>query len=531
MNFQTATEAQKFGSDVIWVALSQALISSVGIIVLPALTKSYSVEIYGIWAQTNVTVALLTMILALGLGTAVQRFLAGEENREKRRHAFSAMYWTVFTFACLVLLISVLLRQNLSLLLFASPQYALFVPLTFLWALVNATFSLSASYLVARGKIKMLSAIQLAISLASMTLIITLATAGCNLWWVISSLIIAQAFFMVINLAVISRELGFPKPNFKGMSYFLAFSVPLIPSLLLFWIIDSSDRYFITHLANLSQAGIYSASYNLANITQLFYSPICFILFPILSRFWDQNETSRVRSHLEYSMKLFLVLAIPGSVGLYILSQPLLNILTTYEYAVGGVLVFLISLGIILQGIYMINVYMVVVAKQTKWLPLMIAVAALTNIVMNLALIPRVGVIGAAISTLVSYFVLAAIVTVWARRIVNYTIDIKFLAKVVLSAALMAFCLNFIEIGSALSIVLSAIAGTAVFGVGLLLLKVFSREDRRLIREILAGVNVKLWMKEFAAMSKPSAGKQENVVRPEQKIEERAKSDDCHLQN
>jgi len=520
MNFQTATEAQKFGSDIIWVALSQVLISLVGIIVLPALTKSYTAEIYGIWAQTNVTVALLTMILALGLGTAVQRFLAGEESRENRRQAFSAMYWTVFTFACLVLLISLFLRQNLSLLLFASPQYVLFVPLTFLWALVNALFSLSASYLVARGKIKILSVIQLAVSLASMILIITLATVRCNLWWVIGSLIIAQALFMTINLAIISREIGFPKPNFKGMAHFLVFSVPLIPSLLLFWIIDSSDRYFITHLASLSQAGIYTASYNLANITQLFYSPICFIIFPILSRFWDQKETLRVRSHLEYSMKLFLVLAIPGSVGLYILSQPLLNILTTSEYAVGGILVFLISLGIILQGIYMINVYMIVVAKQTKWLPLMIAVAALTNIVINLALIPRVGVMGAAVSTLISYFVLAIIVTVWARKIVNYTIDVKFLAKVVLSAVLMVFCLNFIEIGSALSIVLATIAGTAVFGASLLLLKAFSREDRRLIREILAGVNIKLWMKEFAAMSNPSAGKQENAAGREQKTAE-----------
>lgn len=492
MNSRPVTEAQKFGSDIIWVAFSRVLASLLGIIVLPAFTKSYTSEIYGVWAQTSITMALLTVILALGLGSSVQRFLAAEESREKRGQAFGAMLWPIILFSSLVLPILVLLRQDLSIFLFDSPRYVSFVPLTFLWAFANVLFSFCISYLIARGKIKILSVIQVAILLLNIAIMVTLATAGYSLELVIICLIIAQAFFVALTFGMIIREIGFPKPNFGGVGHFLAFSLPLVPSALIFWIISSSDRYFIIHLVSLAQAGIYSVSYNLANVIQLFYAPIGFILFPILSKFWDHGEIPRVKNYLEYSIKLFLVLAIPGSAGLYILSQPLLGILATSEYAVGGVLVLLISLGIILQGIYLLNNFIIGVVKQTKWQPLMMAVAAATNVGINLVLIPRIGIMGAAISTLVSYFVLATIVTVWARRAVSYKIDFKFLGKVVLSAIFMAFCLSFIDIGSALSIILATIAGVAVFGVGLFLLRAFSREDRRIIREILLGLNPRL---------------------------------------
>lgn len=526
MNSRPITEAQKFGSDIIWVAFSQVLASLLGIVVLPAFTKSYTSEIYGVWAQASITMALLTIILALGLGSAVQRFLAAEENSEKRGQAFGAMLWPIIVFSLLVLPISVLLRQDLSIFLFDSPRYVSFVPLTFLWAFANVLFSFSISYLIARGKIKILSVIQVAILLLNIAIMVTLATAGYSLELIVICLIIAQAFFIALTFGMIIREIGFPRPNFSGVGHFLAFSFPLVPSALLFWIISSSDRYFIIHLVSLSQAGIYSVSYNLANVMQLFYAPIGLILFPILSKFWDQGEIPRVRNYLEYSTKFFLVLAIPGSAGLYILSQPLLNILATSEYAVGGILVLLISLGIILQGIYLLNVYIVAVAKQTKWLPLMIAVAAATNVGINLVLIPRIGIMGAAISTLVSYFVLATIVTVWARKVVSYKIDVKFLAKVMLSTIFMAFCLSFIDIGSALSILLATVTGVAAFSLGLFLLRTFPREDRRIIREILSGLSPRLWSREFVAGQKPSLGDEEDIVELHQEDRNQASDDE-----
>ncbi len=488
MNDQPVTEPQKFATDVVWVAVSQVFVFVVGLVTLPALTKSYSPEIYGVWVQILVTVGLLTPVLTLSLGSAAVRFLAAEDDIEKRCHAFGTMLWPVLAFACLVLIISLLLRQNLSTFLFAEPEYAYLIPLTFLWASMGALFTFFLSYLLARRKIKRMSIIQIGLAITKMAVVVTLAMAGYSLGWIIVWLIAGEIIVVAVVFGMILREIGLPKPALEGLKGYLAFSLPLMSSGILLWVIDASDRYFITHLLNLSQTGIYSASYALGSLISLFYLPIYVVLFPTLSRLWEQKELSRVRSYLEYSAKLFLTLAIPGAAGLYILSQPLLGILTTSDYVVGGGLILLIALGAMFLGLYQINIFIILLVQQTKWLPLMIAIAALTNAGINLALIPKIGIMGAAISTIVSYFLLAAIVTVWARRVISYKVDIKFLAKVIAGTLLMAFCLSFIRIGGVSGIIIIAVAGVIIFALALWLLRAFSSEDKKLIKEIVLGL-------------------------------------------
>lgn len=495
MSTRESTDAQKFASGIIWIAVSQILVSAIGIIVLPVLTKSYTPAIYGVWVQINVTIGICASLMTLYLGAALIRFVAGEGEKEQRRQTFGTMLWTVFFFTIIVFIFSIIFRQDLSLLIFSSDQFIVFVPLTFLWASLEALFAFLINYFQAMGNIKKLTIIQVASSSIKIGLITVLATTGYSLIWIVISIIIAQTLFVTIICMMIIKDLGFPKLQFNGLKRFLAFSLPYIPSGITFFIISSSDKYFIAHLLNLSEAGIYAASYSIGSIILFFSGPISFVLYPKLIKLWEQKETMRLRTYLEYSIKLFLALAIPGSVGLYILSQPLLGLLATSEYAVGGILVLLIALGTTMYGIYQITVCIICLAEQTKWLPLAIALSAATNICINLALIPKVGIIVAAFSMAIAYLLLAIIVAAWAGKIFNYSIDLKFIAKIVLATILMAFCLSFIKIGGALSIALTTITGLIIFGAGLFFLRAFSRDDLVLIREILSGINIKLWVK------------------------------------
>ena len=493
MDAKGLTETQKFTSDMVWVALSQVLIGLTLLVALPALTKSYPSEIYGAWVQMLVTVGLLAPILTLQFGTAAVRFLAAEEDKEKRRRAFGAMLWPILAFAFLVFIISLLLRQNLSIFLFASPEYVSLIPLTLLWASMEALFSFSLSYLRARGKIRRLAIIQLALAVIKMAIIVALATAGHSLGWIVTLIIVGEASLVATVFGMIIREIGFPKPAWEGLKHYLSFSVPQIPAGALLWIISASDRYFITHLLNLSQTGTYSASYTLGNLIYMLYMPIGYVLLPSVSKFWEREELTKTRNYFEYATRLFLALAIPAAAGLYILSQPLLGILTTSEYMVGGSLVLLVALGTIFYGLYGINVYVIYLVEQTKWLPLMIGIAAATNAGINIVLIPKIGIMAAAISTIVSYFILAAILTVWTRRTIQYKMDFKFLGKVVGATVIMAFCLRFIPTTSVLGVISAIVAGAAIFALGLWLLKGFSRQDRKLIKEAVLGLNPKLF--------------------------------------
>ncbi len=492
MTDKSANNPVTFARDVIWVGVSLVFTSLLGIITLPVLTKTYSSATYGVWSQVFVTVTLLTPLVTLQFSTAIVRFLAGEDDKEKRRRWMGSMLLAVFSFACIMFLAANLLAPLLSNFLFADPAYITFVRLTFLWTFIESLYLFSISYLRARGRIKQLSVIQIILISTKILLIVLLPPLGLGLEWVIICIVAAEAVFTLGVYSLVIKDTGFLLPNFDGLTGFLAFSAPQIPSGILLWIISASDRYFITHFLNLSQTGIYSSSYLLASVITLFFAPIGYVLLPTVSRAWEQNRTMEVKNYLEYSIRFFLTLGIPAAAGVAMLSQPLLNILTTSEFLAGKGLVLLVAIGTIFQGIYQINLYVMYLVKQTKWLPLMILGATMTSAGLNFFLIPRVGIIGAGISNICAYFVLAAIVTIWAHKVLHYGIDLKYLGKVITATLVMAVCLNFITIDGIVGIALSIMVAVVVLVMVLLLLKAFSSQDRQLVKRTF--VSFMPWM-------------------------------------
>ena len=480
---RSLNEPQRFARDIVWVALSQVITSLLGIITLPALTKSYGSEIYGVWSQILVTIQLLTSLLTLQLGTSVVRYLAAENNRGKLRQAFGTMFWTIIFFTCLVLIILLIVRQELASFLFADPKYVIFVSLAFIWATTTSIFTFLLSYLRAKNKIKELSIFRLVCSVIKVILIFSFASSKSSLEWIVSSQIITELFFIGLVSMVITKEIGIPPIGFKNLKKYLALSTPHVINENFIWIINASDRYFITHFLNLSQTGIYSAAAALGSIISLFYSPIAFVLFPTVSKLWEQKETIMVKNYLEYSTKLFLTFAIPGTAGLYLLAQPLLKSLATQEFVVSGEMVLLLALGIMFLGIYYINLYIIFLVQKTKWIPLIIGLSAVISVFVNIILIPSMGIMGAAVSKIISFLVLAVIVTVWAQKVLGYKIDLYYLSKLILASIIMIFCLKFIKVDNLLEIVFAIITGAIVFISALLLLKAFSKEDKKLIKE------------------------------------------------
>ncbi len=482
-------ESVTFARDVVWVGIAQLLNAVIfGIATLPALTKNYGSEIFGIWAQILVTISLMSPFFAMELDMSVVRFLSGEEDKVKRRKAFGAMLFAIVFLAILAFAVINLVTTRLSVFLFASPQYVTFVQLTFLWVIVDAFFIFLCSYFRARKKIKLLSIRQVIYSTVVMVVVFTLTAMGLNLEWVVGTIIVVEGVLSLIFFFMIVREIGWPWPNFEGLKGYLAFSLPQIPGVALLWLVASSDRYFITHLLNLSQAGIYSSSSQLAGLTRIFYTPICYVLYPSLSRLWDQNRFSEVRNYLQNSTRLLLTLGIPATVGIALLSQPVLDLLTTSEFLAGNTVVFFISLGSVFLGIFQINSQIILLLKKTNLLPLIIASASFTSVLLNIILIPRIGIVGAGISNVAAYFVLAAIAVSMARKSTNFIIDVKSLFKIFGATVPMAAWLYFFKVDSIWTLVLAIIVGILIYILGLLVLRAFSGQDIILIRKTVGSL-------------------------------------------
>ncbi len=482
----------KFTSDVLWVGLSQIVILLFAFLALPALSKNFGTAIYGLWAQVFVTVGLLVPILNFQLLSATVRYIFEEKKEGTFGQSFTNNFWIIVLIVSIALIIGFTFRTNLSIILFKTSIYSSYITLTFIWAGTGALFSYLLSYWRANGNIKQLSIINMVVYTLKFIPLIVLAVLHYPLWLIIITQLSVEFIFILILFTSITKKIGLKRPNTAHVKKYLSFSVPQIPSAALLWIMDSSDRYFITSFLGLSQTGIYSASYGIGTLMYLFYFPISFVIFPIVTSLWEKGDISGVKIYLEYSTKIFLFLGIPGSAGVYVLSKPLLVILSTSAFSVGGgMLTFLVALSTIFLGIYQINLYIIYLIERVKFMPIIVGLSALINILINIVLIPKIGIIGAAISTLVSYALLALIVLIWAKSSIGYKFDLIFISKVIVSSFLMLLIIQFIPVTNIITLVIAILVGTIVYVVFTLILKTFSSEDKKYLSNLVSSFKIR----------------------------------------
>jgi len=116
------------------IGIVNILISLSAIILLPILTKNLSIQNYGIWVQTSITIILLSNIITLGLPDTMVRFLSGENDSEKLQNGIFSIIIVVIIFAMISSVILLILAKPLSVVLFNNDYTValLLIPIIFL---------------------------------------------------------------------------------------------------------------------------------------------------------------------------------------------------------------------------------------------------------------------------------------------------------------------------------------------------------------------------------------------------------------
>lgn len=434
----------KFVTDVLVRGVTQVVVALKGVIFLPIISKNLGASQYGIWSQIMITSSLLVPILMLDLREANVRYLGSEENDEK-----PSIFSSLLGFVWLILLVSLvifnLFDNQLANVLFDDRTLTPFVKLFLLYLFSRTTFRLIHTYYRANNKIKQHSLIQVLQTVTGIGIVSFLITLGnFELREALITLVSIDLFLSLLMLVNIFNNLGLSlKINFKKLKKYLKYSIPLIPTVALYWVINSSDRLVIVHFLNLSEVARYSAAYRVGQILKFLLSPISFTLLPLVSNLWEEREFDKARQYLANSLKYYILVAVPGLAGIYWIGPILLEKLTTTEFSVNRVLIFYIGLGFFFIGVYQIYVYVIYLHEKNKYLPGLFLVVGGVNLGLNLFLVPKIGITGAALATLISYSLQCLIIFTISFKMFQIKVNFVFLIKVMASSIVMFFVIRF----------------------------------------------------------------------------------------
>ena len=282
---------------------------------------------------------------------------------------------------------------------FKDPHAAYFLQAGSLLILVNVIEPISLFYFRVFRQIKKFSYFTLFEAFGKLVFILVLLKIGYGLLGVIAATLLVQSIIILIAFLTIVSQIGFVIPRFTYIREYLQFSLPLTPNSLVRWVTESSDRYLVTYFLGLNSVGIYSAACSFGNLIQLFVSPLQLILFPELSKLFDENKIDEIEVYMSHSLRYFLLISVPAVFGISALAKPLLIIFTTKDFLSGWLVIPIIALSGLLAGIFQIFINTLLIVKKTKVPTYINFAAAVLNVLINLFLIPLIGIVGAALST------------------------------------------------------------------------------------------------------------------------------------
>jgi O-antigen/teichoic acid export membrane protein len=223
-----------------------------------------------------------------------------------------------------------------------------------------------------------------------------------SLFWVMLTFTLTRFVHLIGFFRYLSSRVNlWSRPNIqRSMSAFKE-ALPLALSGVLWVVFYKVDVLMLKAIAPTGEAAFYNASYQIMEIFSALYRVVFYVSFTRLSQSFVSDSNQMLRQI--YKTALLLtggILPIVFFAGLF--QSPLVSLIygKAYEPSVQSLSVLLPSITMIIFG--ELARYIIIAAKQDRYLPPLLLGAVVLNVISNLILIPVMGGAGAAIATLVS---------------------------------------------------------------------------------------------------------------------------------
>jgi O-antigen/teichoic acid export membrane protein len=320
----------------------------------------------------------------------------------------------------------------------------------------------------------------------NLLLVVLLIKTPAQLLWIPVYALVATWLGSGILLAVFTRYAGKLPVTFRladGLGI-LRQAWPMGVSMILIQVFFYIDTVMLGFMRTEEEIGYYNAGFKIMlflNTCGGFYYDA---IFPVVSHCY-QTSLPRLKKLLTQTARLMLALAVPLGVGGTLLAGPLLNLVFGARFDPGvPALQILIWLPAIMYVNMIYDRGLWACGRQTAYLKI-IALEAVLNVVLNIFLIPRLGIVGAAAAKLI-VTLLGFGLYYWAFNRVAVIRFHPYILKPVLAAVVMA---AFLALGMRLEwhVLILVGGGAVVYGLTLFGLRGITRGDLAFIRGLAPG--------------------------------------------
>ena len=388
---------------------------------LPLYTSYLATKEYGTVDLIQTYVTLLVPIITLELEMSIFRFLIDSRKSEKETNKLISNNFFILGISLSIFSILYIIVSS-------------FVTIPYRWLILVDIIVcvLSGNFLqVARGFGKTLD-YAISCILTGLTTVISNIILICFVHMQAEGMIISMALanficslYLFIRLKLYSK-INFKIVDFKQIKEMYKYSLPLIPNSISWWIINVSDRSIISIVLGASANGLYAISNKFPTIISS--------LTGVFNLSWSESAALHINSSdrdeffsdiTNTILRLFMALG----VGMLACMPFVFPILIDVKYNDAYNYIPFLVLGTVFNVAICLYSQVYLAKKLSKQVASTAIVGAIINILINVIFIKQIGLYAAAISTMISYFVMMVYRHFDLKKYVNIKIEKKLIIE------------------------------------------------------------------------------------------------------
>jgi O-antigen/teichoic acid export membrane protein len=427
---------------------------ALGFVSFPIFTRVLSVAEYGMLCLTLQIAAMATVLSKMGLQNSIQRFYQ-EHAASSESGALRKFYSTLLFGASLcALAVVILFVVGLELIpgSLVSPAFRKVLLLGSLLIFTRGMQPIVMNFLRAQRRTKAFNVYDVlskALSLGVVCVLVFTWNRSVNTV-LIGTVTVELASVVLLAFLLLPRDVvSFTSFDQRLFSAALIFGFPLVGYELAGVILDTGDRILVQHYLGFQAVGYYSAGYNMANYvaTSLMY-PVNLALFPIYMKLWTTKGAQETRAFLSGALDKFIMAALCVLAAVSVTARDAVIVLGSRKLQQAYPLLPILVLGLMIYSLHIFFNAGLIIHKKTLTMAKIISFSAALNVMLNVLLIPRIGLQGAALATLLSYGVFLGLIIRASSAVLPLRVDFRACLRYVGAAAVSALLASRIHFSS-----------------------------------------------------------------------------------
>jgi O-antigen/teichoic acid export membrane protein len=472
-----AGELKRLGKQSAIYGLGGIISRLIAIFLIPIYTVYLGPRGFGQIETVVALMAVLAILLRAGITSAFFRFFFDSEDAARRLLVIRTSFWFTMGMATLGLVLGWIFAAEIAdWLHLGNEEWLVRAGFVGLWAQMNYA-QMTALFRVEERPVGFaIASIANVLITIGATIVLVVGLHKGAIGAVVGNFLGTLSVYLVL-LAYRRYQLGlqFDRRLLRAMN---RFGLPLVPSALALWAINFIDRFFIGAYKGQAEVGVYSLAVRISSVI-IFLMTAFQLAWPAFA--YSIRDDSSAKRTYSYVLTYLLLITCWMSLALGVLAPWIVDLLSPPGFARAAEAVPLLCFATAAYSGYTVLAIGIGRARQTQFNWIVSGLAALVNIALNVILIPRYGMMGAAVATFVAYMGLFLGMFVNSRRV--YPVPYQWRRVITLAAAAWALT----AIGRSIGSLPVAVALIVLYPLVLAPLRFYQPAELRRLRRLAPG--------------------------------------------